>query len=49
MDKIEILIRIFYRAFVVAMLIFIYDNKQIWGFPFGLLIGLLTEAKALSE
>lgn len=40
---IQVLARMFYRAFVVSMLFLFWDNKAIYGLPIGIIVGLLTE------
>jgi len=48
-ETVQILGRIFFRAYVVAMLILIWDNKAFYGLPFGLLVGYLSEFNNLIE
>lgn len=48
MKHVQVLTRMFFRAFVVGMLILNYDNKAVWALPFGLLVGLLSEAEYMS-
>ena len=49
MKHVQVLARMFFRAFVVAMLILIWDNKAIYGLPVGLLVGMLSEAEFLTK
>lgn len=49
MEKVAALFRAIYRAFVVAMLCFIIDEKAVYGFPLGIIIGMLSEAETLTK
>lgn len=40
---IQVLARMFYRAFVVSMLFLLWDNKAIYGLPIGIIVGILSE------
>jgi hypothetical protein len=44
----QTIIRMFYRSFTVSMLFLIWDDKAIYGVPFGLIIGILSEYKTLT-
>ena len=48
-NSIQILARVFYRAFVIAMIILMWNPKYIWGVPLGVIIGMCSEAKSLTE
>lgn len=48
MKHVQILARMFFRAFVVGMLVLNYDHTQIWALPFGILVALLSEAEYLT-
>ncbi len=49
LQTIQILGRVFFRAYVVAMLTLLWDNKAFYGLPFGLLVGYLSEFNNLIE
>lgn len=49
MKHIQAIARMFFRAFVIGMIILTWDEKAIWAIPFALLIGLLSEAEYLAE
>lgn len=48
-ETVQVLGRVFFRAYVVAMLILIFDNKAFYGLPLGLLVGMLSEFKNMIE
>ena len=45
-EKISI---IFFREFVIAMLIINWNPKAYWGLPFGILIGFLSETRWMTH
>lgn len=47
-DLIQITSRMFYRSFVVAMAVLIWNPTAYWGVPLGLLVGFGSEARKLS-
>ncbi len=49
MKHVQVFTRMFFRAFVVSMLIINWDNKAIWGLPVGILVALLSEAEYLTK
>ena len=49
MIHIEKIAIIFFRAFVIAMLIINWNPKAYWGLPFGILIGLLSESRWMTK
>jgi len=49
MDIVQSISRAFYRAFVVAMMFLLWDNKAIYGLPIGLLVGLCSEITTLTK
>jgi len=46
-DLIQMTSRMFYRSFVVAMAVLIWDQSAYWGIPLGLLVGFGSEARKL--
>ncbi len=40
---IQVFSRMIYRAFVISMLFIIWDEKAIYGLPFGILVGIGSE------
>lgn len=49
MEHIQVLARMLFRAFVVAMLTINFDPKAIYGLPLGVIIAILTEAEYLTK
>lgn len=49
MRKIQTLSRAFYRSFVVAMLLLYFDSTFYFALPFGLLVGMFSEAENLTK
>lgn len=49
MEHVQVLSRMFFRAFVVAMLIINSNPKFIWGLPVGIIVGMLSEAKYMTK
>lgn len=49
MQTVQILGRIFFRAYVIAMLTLLWDNKAFYGLPMGLLFGYLSEFENLTK
>ncbi len=41
---IQTIARMFYKTFVIAMILMIWDPKAIWGLPLGLIVGICCEA-----
>lgn len=48
-ELIQRVARMFFRAFVVGAIIMMWNPKAIWGLPFGIIIGLCSEAEALTK
>lgn len=49
MDVLQILGRILYRSFVVAMLCLIYSPTAYYGLPLGILLGIFSESKNITK
>lgn len=49
MESLQVLSRMFFRAFVVSMLFLMHDPKAIYGLPFGILVALCSEASYLTR
>ena len=41
--------RMFFRAFLVGAIIMMWNPKAVWGLPLGILVGLCSEAEALTK
>ena len=46
MELIQKVARMFFRAFVVAAIILIWNPNAVWGLPLGIIIGICSEAEA---
>ena len=49
MKHIQALTRMFFRGFVVAMVIINSNPKAIWALPVGILVGMLSEAEYMTK
>ncbi len=47
--QIQAIARMFFRGLVVVMLILNWNHDAVWAFPLGLLVGICTEAKHLTN
>ncbi len=46
MELIQKVARMFFRAFVVAIIILMWNPSAVWGLPLGIIIGVCSEAEA---
>lgn len=48
-DFLQVLARITFRATVTTLLLIQLDKRYIWAIPYGVLIGIMSEARSLTK
>jgi hypothetical protein len=49
MKPTQTLARILYRSCTITMLIMLYSPQAYWSLPFGIIVGLLSEAESITK